>query len=157
MKATSQLCLAASARSAPSPEVATVQSWGRLSGFAFGLGVQALFVVTVVYLYAFLRWGVAAPNENWIATDLLLARASVMAQRMGLPLLQVRMRACYACSACCAWGARIGSYRIGQVWDGFSRCHQLLITSCEIGMCTTIPLMQPQCPCPYRTRAATCI
>lgn len=73
MKATAQLCLAASATSAPSPEVATVQSWGRLSGFAFGLGVQALFVVTVVYLYAFLRWGVAAPNENWIATDLLLA------------------------------------------------------------------------------------
>lgn len=73
MKATAQLCLAASATSAPSPEVATVGSWGRLAGFAFGLGVQALFVVTVVYLYSFLRWGVAAADDAWIATDLLLA------------------------------------------------------------------------------------
>ncbi|MFM8477932.1 MAG: hypothetical protein ACKOEO_19280 [Planctomycetaceae bacterium] len=72
-KAAAQLSLAAAATSAAGPEVASVRSWGRLAGFAFGLGVQALFVVTVVYLYAFLRWGVAAPDAAWITTDLLLA------------------------------------------------------------------------------------
>ena len=48
-------------------------SWGRLAGFTFGLGVQALFVVTVVYLYAFLRWGAMASAADWFWIDLLLA------------------------------------------------------------------------------------
>jgi protein-S-isoprenylcysteine O-methyltransferase Ste14 len=47
-------------------------AWSRLAGVAFGLGVQALFVVTVVYLYAFLRWGALAGAANWFWTDLLL-------------------------------------------------------------------------------------
>lgn len=47
--------------------------WSRLFGFAFGLGVQALFVVTVVYLYTFLRWGLAVPDDDWMSMDLFLA------------------------------------------------------------------------------------
>jgi len=49
------------------------ESWRRLTGFTFGLGVQALFVVTVVYLYSFLRWGVTAPGRHWMWVDLLLS------------------------------------------------------------------------------------
>ena len=57
----------------PAPGPRRVEGWGRLAGFTFGLGVQALFVVTVVYLYSYLRWGVTASGEHWIWTDLLLA------------------------------------------------------------------------------------
>jgi len=49
------------------------ESWRWLTGFTFGLGVQALFVVTVVYLYSFLRWGVTAPGRHWMWVDLLLS------------------------------------------------------------------------------------
>lgn len=48
-------------------------SWSRLAGFTFGVSVQALFLVTVVHLYAFLRWGATASTANWFWIDLLLA------------------------------------------------------------------------------------
>jgi protein-S-isoprenylcysteine O-methyltransferase Ste14 len=48
-------------------------SWRRLAGFGFGLSVQAIFVVTVVYLYAFLRWGTAVADSQWLWIDMLLS------------------------------------------------------------------------------------
>lgn len=52
---------------------AGLSNWKRLFGFAFGLGTQAFFVLTVVGLFSFLRYGVDAPSESWIAVDTLLA------------------------------------------------------------------------------------
>ncbi|MFM7057103.1 MAG: hypothetical protein ACKO2P_09305 [Planctomycetota bacterium] len=72
MKVSAVLPLSA-ATSVGGVETDSGRRWRRLSGFAFGLGVQALFVVTVVDLYAFLRWGVAVPDADWLRTDLLLA------------------------------------------------------------------------------------
>ena len=45
----------------------------RLSGVVFGIATQALFAVTVVYLFAFLRYGVIAPGPDWWWQDGLLA------------------------------------------------------------------------------------
>ncbi|MEI7698798.1 MAG: hypothetical protein WCK86_03315 [Planctomycetia bacterium] len=47
--------------------------FSRLGGFAFGLSTQALFAVTVVYLFSFLRYGSAAPDSLWLWQDGLLA------------------------------------------------------------------------------------
>ncbi|MEZ6059246.1 MAG: hypothetical protein R3C19_02680 [Planctomycetaceae bacterium] len=45
----------------------------RLAGLAFGVGTQALFLVTVVGLWSFLRYGVAGERSGWLLTDILLA------------------------------------------------------------------------------------
>ena len=47
--------------------------FSRLGGFAFGLSTQALFAVTVVHLFSFLRYGSAAPDSLWLWQDGLLA------------------------------------------------------------------------------------
>lgn len=47
--------------------------WKRLAGFAFGIGTQAFFAVTVVGLFSFLRFGVDSPAESWLLVDSLLA------------------------------------------------------------------------------------
>ncbi|MCA9056886.1 MAG: hypothetical protein KDA85_00245 [Planctomycetaceae bacterium] len=44
----------------------------RLAGLAIGVGTQALFAVTVVYLFSYLRYGVATATTHWLVTDLLL-------------------------------------------------------------------------------------
>jgi len=46
---------------------------GRWAGVAFGVGTQALFLVTVVYLFLFLRYGGSAPHAHWILVDSVLA------------------------------------------------------------------------------------
>jgi protein-S-isoprenylcysteine O-methyltransferase Ste14 len=45
----------------------------RLSGFAFGAATQALFAVTVVHLFSFLRYGSVSPDSQWLWQDGLLA------------------------------------------------------------------------------------
>ncbi len=45
----------------------------RSFGFAFGIGTQALFAVTVVGLFSFLRFGVTASSGRWFFVDLALA------------------------------------------------------------------------------------
>ena len=45
----------------------------RLAGFAFGIGTQALFAVTVVGLFSFLRYGATRSSGSWIFIDCLLA------------------------------------------------------------------------------------
>ncbi len=45
----------------------------RLSGFAFGIGIQAVFAWTVVGLFSFLRYGAIPGSESWILIDSLLA------------------------------------------------------------------------------------
>lgn len=52
---------------------AGLSDWKRLFGFAFGLGTQAFFALTVVGLFSFLRYGVDAPGASWILTDTILA------------------------------------------------------------------------------------
>lgn len=48
-------------------------AFGRYVGFAFGAGTQALFLVTVVYLFLFLRYGGTGAHAHWIVIDSLLA------------------------------------------------------------------------------------
>ncbi|MFO0974769.1 MAG: NnrU family protein [Planctomycetaceae bacterium] len=48
-------------------------NWKRMAGFAFGIGTQAFFAVTVVGLFSFLRYGVDAPSNAWILTDTVLS------------------------------------------------------------------------------------
>ncbi|MFM7835544.1 MAG: hypothetical protein ACKPJD_27420, partial [Planctomycetaceae bacterium] len=48
-------------------------TWRRLAGVCFGLGTQALFALTVVFLFSFLRYGISRPASGWLWTDLLLA------------------------------------------------------------------------------------
>ena len=48
-------------------------TWRRLAGVGFGVGTQALFVLTVVFLFSFLRHGISRPASGWLWTDLLLA------------------------------------------------------------------------------------
>ena len=45
----------------------------RLAGFTFGIGTQALFAVTVVGLFSFLRYGETRTAGSWILIDCLLA------------------------------------------------------------------------------------
>lgn len=45
----------------------------RLIGFGFGIAVQALFVLTVVGLFSFLRYGISRPAVDWFSVDLLLS------------------------------------------------------------------------------------
>jgi len=47
--------------------------WKRMSGLAAGLGVQAFFLITVVSLYEFLRYGSDHPSPDWLWVDVLLA------------------------------------------------------------------------------------
>lgn len=56
-----------------SPKTATEFSIRRLAGFAFGIGTQALFAVTVVGLFSFLRYGAARFSGSWMLIDCLLA------------------------------------------------------------------------------------
>ena len=48
-------------------------SRSRLPGFAFGIGTQALFAVTVVGLFSFLRYSLIPCTESWALVDTLLA------------------------------------------------------------------------------------
>lgn len=48
-------------------------SFRRLAGFTFGIGTQALFAVTVVGLFSFLRYGETRTAGSWILIDCLLA------------------------------------------------------------------------------------
>ncbi len=48
-------------------------SFMRLAGFSFGIGTQAMFAVTVVGLFSFLRFGHAPGNASWVLVDALLA------------------------------------------------------------------------------------
>lgn len=45
----------------------------RIAGLIFGLGTQACFVITVVSLFEFLRFGGTAESSEWLGVDLLLA------------------------------------------------------------------------------------
>ncbi len=45
----------------------------RLAGFTFGITVQAVFAITVVSLFSFLRYGVQNNDVHWFATDLSLS------------------------------------------------------------------------------------
>jgi hypothetical protein len=45
----------------------------RLIGFSFGVGTQAMFAVTVVGLFSFLRYGQVPSTESWALVDTLLA------------------------------------------------------------------------------------
>lgn len=45
----------------------------RVSGIAVGIGTQALFAITVVYLFSYLRYGVEAKHPRWMLIDCLLA------------------------------------------------------------------------------------
>ena len=45
----------------------------RVAGLAAGVGTQALFAVTVVYLFSFLRYGVDQGSRSWLIADTLLA------------------------------------------------------------------------------------
>ena len=57
--------------SAPNP---SFFAWSRLGGMAFGFGNQILFLVTVWYLFWFLRDGsLNHEHQHWIEIDLLLA------------------------------------------------------------------------------------
>lgn len=58
-----------------SPEVCLRPQFciSRLCGFAFGLATQALFAVTVVHLFSFLRYGSASPDSRWLWQDGFLA------------------------------------------------------------------------------------
>ena len=38
----------------------------RLAGFTFGIGTQALFAITVVGLFSFLRYGAMHNSGSWI-------------------------------------------------------------------------------------------
>lgn len=49
------------------------RTWRHLAGVAFGVGTQALFALTVVLLFSFLRYGISRPASGWLWTDLLLA------------------------------------------------------------------------------------
>lgn len=44
-----------------------------LLGLAIGIGTQALFAVTVVGLFSFLRHGVINQHVDWLLVDILLA------------------------------------------------------------------------------------
>lgn len=57
----------------PEPPQPVPFSPARLSGVVFGIATQALFAITVVYLFAFLRYGVVAPGPGWWWQDSLLA------------------------------------------------------------------------------------
>lgn len=48
-------------------------SLAHLCGVTLGLGTQAVFAVTVVYLFTFLRYGPAQTSPHWIAVDAALA------------------------------------------------------------------------------------
>ncbi len=50
-----------------------VGSWKRMAGFVFGIATQALFALTVVELFSFLRHGPDSPGQNWLVTDTILA------------------------------------------------------------------------------------
>ena len=52
-----------------SPQVAVKQ----LVGFVFGIGTQALFAMTVVGLFSFLRFGQIPGTASWVLVDALLA------------------------------------------------------------------------------------
>jgi hypothetical protein len=45
----------------------------RLAGFTLGIGTQALFAITVVGLFSFLRYGATRSSGSWILIDCLLA------------------------------------------------------------------------------------
>ncbi len=49
------------------------RDWKRLAGFTFGVSAQALFALTVVGLFTFLRYGADSPGRGWVLTDTLLA------------------------------------------------------------------------------------
>ena len=66
-------CAADSLRQSPTVQFSSGISLRRLSGFAFGVGTQAVFGVTVVGLYSFLRYGVVNSAQPWLLMDLLLA------------------------------------------------------------------------------------
>jgi hypothetical protein len=48
-------------------------SFRRLAGSTVGIGTQALFAVTVVGLFSFLRYGVTRSSGSWMLIDCLLA------------------------------------------------------------------------------------
>ena len=45
----------------------------RLAGFTLGIGTQALFAITVVGLFSFLRYGATRSSGSWFLIDCLLA------------------------------------------------------------------------------------
>ena len=51
----------------------TASSLGRLAGILFGVATQALFAVTVLYLFLFLRDGGWSAFSDWWLVDTLLA------------------------------------------------------------------------------------
>ncbi|MCA9035476.1 MAG: hypothetical protein KDA91_10105 [Planctomycetaceae bacterium] len=49
------------------------QQWQRTVGLVVGVGTQAVFALTVVYLFSFLRFGAFRDSSHWVLTDALLA------------------------------------------------------------------------------------
>lgn len=124
----SSLSLFAPDAPAPTPVPRTV-SGRRLAGFAFGIGTQALFAVTVVGLFSFLRYGVAASEKPWLLTDTLLALQFAIphsillhptARRWMRPVISPEFHGAFFCICTCfslmlMFGFWRGSDRV--IWD----------------------------------------
>ncbi|MCA9061553.1 MAG: hypothetical protein KDA96_00760 [Planctomycetaceae bacterium] len=52
---------------------ASASTLRRCAGLALGVGTQAAFAITVVYLFSFLRYGAFSDSRHWVAWDTMLA------------------------------------------------------------------------------------
>ncbi|QDU96615.1 methyltransferase family protein [Lignipirellula cremea] len=80
--------------------------FGRAAGFVFGIGAQVGFLITIWYLYAFLKDGRPAQGQAWFLIDLVLAlqfaaaHSSLLYPPVRRYLTQVFPAGLYGCLFC---------------------------------------------------------
>ena len=112
------------------PHKPILLTWARAGGILFGFGNQLLFVVTVWYLFWFLRDGsLNAQHAHWVEIDLLLAMIFAVSHSLLLaPFIRKRLKSlipaafyesCFSATTCVSLLLLFSCWRTSDysLWD----------------------------------------